>query len=223
MKFKILLLALISFGSGFSQNMETKEVRKNMSMGNQPGIEIIIPHISEDNLEDAVKKVTKKFKGDKEKVKHSNEIYLDDALIKEISNNTIDIHQIIEKEGTGLRYTVFFNLGGVFLDSKLNAKKFAYAEEIVNRIALKASEIRIDDILKEEQDKLEDFEDDQKKLVKEKENATEDIQDAKDLIAKREKEIQDNIKMQSSKTLEIEKQRKKVDGILKQKSLIGKS
>lgn len=223
MKFKILLFSLFVSSVGFAQNMETKEVRKNMSKGNQPGIEIIIPHITEDNLEDAIKKVTKKFKGDREKVKRSNEIYLDDALIKEISENTIDIHQIIEKEGTGLRYTVFFNLGGAFLDSKLNAKKFAYAEEIVNRIALKASEIRIDDILKEEQDKLEDFEDDQKKLVKEKDNATEDIQDARDLIAKREKEIQDNIKMQASKTIEIEKQRKKVDSILKQKSLIGKN
>ena len=222
MKFKILLLALISFGSGIAQNMETKEVRKNMSKGNQPGIEIIIPHISEDNLEDAIKKVTKKFKGDREKIKRSNEIYLDDALIKEISDNTIDIHQIIEKEGTGLRYTVFFNLGGAFLDSKLNAKKFAYAEDIVNRIALKASEIRIDDILKEEQDKLEGFEDDQKKLVKEKEKAVEDIQDAKDEIAKKEKEIQDNIKMQETKKAEIEKQRKKVDSILKQKSLIRK-
>lgn len=222
MKFKILLFSLFASSVGFAQNMETKEVLKNMSKGNQPGIEIIIPHISEDNLEDAIKKVTRKFKGDKEKIKRSNEFYLDDALIKEISDNTIDIHQIIEKEGTGLRYTVFFNLGGAFLDSKLNAKKFAYAEEIVNRIALKASEIRIDDILKEEQDKLEDFEDDQKKLVKDKDNAVEDIQDAKDLIAKREKEIQENLKMQETKKVEIDKQRKKVDAILKQKSLIGK-
>lgn len=222
MKFKILLFSLFASSVGFAQNMETKEVRKNMSKGNQPGIEIIIPHISEDNLEDAIKKVTRKFKADKEKIKRSNEFYLDDALIKEISDNTIDIHQIIEKEGTGLRYTVFFNLGGAFLDSKLNAKKFAYAEEIVNRIALKASEIRIDDILKEEQDKLEDFEDDQKKLVKDKDNAVEDIQDAKDLIAKREKEIQENLKMQETKKVEIDKQRKKVDAILKQKSLIGK-
>ena len=92
----------------------------------------------------------------------------------------------------------------------------------MNRIALKASEIRIDDILKEEQDKLEDFEDDQKKLVKDKDNAVEDIQDAKDLIAKREKEIQENLKMQETKKVEIDKQRKKVDAILKQKSLIGK-
>jgi hypothetical protein len=220
MKFKILLAALLSYSFGFSQNMETKEVRKSMSKGNQPGIEIIIPHISEDNLEDAIKTVTKKYKGDKEKVKRSNEIYLDDALIKEISENTIDIHQIIEKEGTGLRYTVFFNLGGAFLDSKLNAQKFAYAEEIVNRIALKASEIRIDDILKEEQGKLEDLVDDQEDLVKDKEDATEDIQKANDLIAKREKEIQENIKLQSTKTIEIDKQRKKVDGILKQKALI---
>lgn len=222
MKIITLLVGLLAINLGFSQNMETKEVLKSMSKGNQPGIEIIIPHISEDNLEDAIKKVTKKFKGDSEKVKRTNETYIDDALIKEISENTIDIHQIIEKEGTGLKYTVFFNLGGAFLDSKMNAQKFAFAEDIVNKIALKASEIRIDDILKEEQDKLEDIEDDQKDLVKDKEKASKDIEEARDLISKREKEIQENIKLQASKTIELEKQRKKIDGILKQKALITK-
>ena len=42
--------------------METKEVRKSMSKGNQPGIEIVIPHVSEDHLEDAIKKVKKNIK-----------------------------------------------------------------------------------------------------------------------------------------------------------------
>ncbi|NJM80934.1 MAG: hypothetical protein HC854_17350 [Flavobacterium sp.] len=156
-----------------------------MSKGNQPGIEVFIPYVTEDNVEDAIKKVTKKYKGDKEKIKKSKEFYIDDAMIKEISDNTIDIHQTMEKEGNGIRYTAFFNLGVTFLSSSFDAKKFAYAEEIVNRIALQASEIRIDDILKDEEKKLENLIDDKKDFVDDKEDAYKDIEKAKDEIAKK--------------------------------------
>ena len=54
--------------------METKEVCKSKSKGKQSEIEIIIPHISEDNLEDAIKKVTKKYKGNKERYQKTDAI-----------------------------------------------------------------------------------------------------------------------------------------------------
>lgn len=216
---KITLLAVLAFSNiNFAQSLETKEIRANMSKGNQPGIEVFIPYVTEDNLEDAIKKVTKKFKGDREKVKKSKEIYLDDAIIKEISENTIDIHQIIEKEGNGIRYRVFFNLGGAFLSSELNPKKFAYADEIVNRIALSASEIRIDDIIEEEEKVLEDLTDDKKDILDDKEDAYKDIEKAKDEIAEKEKEIIDLTKQIETKSTEIEKQSRKLEALKKQKS-----
>jgi len=107
MKYRILFLSLLSSGLGFSQAMATQEVAKSMSKGIQPGIAVFIPNVSEDNIEDAIKDVTKAYKGKNRSVKRSNEFFLDDASIKEISSNTVDIHQTIEKGDNGFTYTVF--------------------------------------------------------------------------------------------------------------------
>lgn len=218
---KYIIIALFLFVKlSIAQSFEIKEIRANMSKGNQPGIEVYIPYVTKDNLEDAVKKVTKKYKGDKEKIRKSNETYLDDAIIKDISDNTVDIHQIMDREGDGIRYKVFFNLGGAFLSSNYDARKFAYAEEIVNQIAVQALQINIDDIIKKEEEKLEDLVDDKEDLVDDKEDVYKDIEKAKDEITKKEKEIIDITEGIETKSSEIEKQTRKIEGLKRQKSTI---
>lgn len=63
--------------------------------------------------------------------------------IKEISSNTVDIHQTIEKGDNGFTYTAFFDLGGVFLDTTYSPEKFSSAEYLVIRIAQKASDNKL--------------------------------------------------------------------------------
>ena len=215
MKLKIVLVALFSSVLGFSQAVVTQEVTKTMSKGVQPGIAVFIPNVSDDNLEDAIKDVTKPYKGKKRKIKRTDEFFLDDATINEISSNTIDIHQTIEKGDEGYTYTAFFNLGGVFLDSAYNASKFSYAVDIVNRIAQKAIENRNAELIKSETKKLDNLEDDKKDFEKEIDRNNKDIQDAKDLIAKKEREIEDNLKKIESKTSEIDTQRQFIESIKK--------
>lgn len=217
---KILLFSLFISPFLHSQNLETKEINAPMSKGNQPGIEIVIPYVTEDNVEDAIKKVTKKFKGDKEKIKRSNEFYLDDAKIKELSDNTIDIHFIMIKETNGLKLNVFYNLGGVFLSSNYDSKKFQYAEDLVTRIAIQASEIRIDDIIKDESNKLEDLVDDKEDFEKDIQKAKKDIQKAKDEIAENEKNIIAYEKSIEAKNKEIDKQKMKLSKLHNQKKSI---
>ncbi|WP_418264537.1 hypothetical protein [Flavobacterium faecale] len=219
MKVKFMLFALFAISVGYAQDLVTIAVSQNMSKGMQPGIEIFIPNVSDEHLEDAIKEVTKPFKGKIRKIKRTDETYIDNALIKEISVNTVDIHQLIEKGDNGYKYTAFFNLGGIFLDNAFSPEKFAYASDLVKRIGLRASELRMNEILKDENKILERLEDDKKDLVKENERASKDIQKAKDLVAKKELEIEDNIKMMEMKTSEIESQRQKVIELQNQKAL----
>lgn len=215
MKLKIVLLALLSSTLGFSQEVVTQAVTKTMSKGAQPGIAVFIPKISDDNLEDAIKEVTKPYDGKQRKIKRSNETYIDDATINEISSNTIDIHQTIEKGDDGYTYTAFFNLGGVFLDNAYSPEKFSYAVDLVKRIAEKAVANKNEDVLKSENKTLDNLEDDKKKLEKNIDKDTRDIQDAKDVIAKREREIEGTKKQIENKTIEIEKQRQFINSIMK--------
>lgn len=218
-KITLLLLILIPILI-FSQSLETKEVKIKMSKGTQTGIEIFIPSVSEDDVEDAIKDVTRKFKGDKERVRRSDETYLENASIKEISNNPITMHQLIEEVGQGIRYTAFFNLGGSFLESTTNPEQFAAAEEIVTKIAIYASKIRINDVLKEKEDKLEDLIDDQKDLEDDKDDAYKDIEKAKEEIAKKEKEILELKQKLDDSSVKVAKQQKKLDEINKRKKLL---
>ena len=218
---KIILLVLFIFPTlFFAQSLETHEVKIKMSKGTQTGIEIFIPSVSEDDVEDAIKEVTRKYKGDKERVRRSDETYLENANIKEISNNTVTMHQLVEEVGQGIRYTAFFNLGESFLNSTANPEKFVAAEEIVTKIAIHASKIRIDDVLEEEEDKLEDLMDDQKDLEDDKEDAYKDIEEAKDEIADKEKEILELKQKLDANRVKVEKQQKKLDEIKKRKKLL---
>ncbi len=211
MNYKITLLALSFTSFSFSQNLASKPVTRSMSLGSQPGIEISIPNVSEDNVEDAIDIITKAFNGKTKKVKGTNEFYLDEAIITQLSSNTIDIHQIIEKnEKQGFNYVAFFSLGGKFLDSSSGADKFAYASEIITKIGLKASELHTEELLKDENKILKKLEDAKKDLYEDNEKAARDIQKAKDLIIAKEKSIESSLKTIENKKFEIEQQRQKV-------------
>lgn len=210
MKYKITFFVLMSISLGYSQNFATKAITQDMSAGAQPGITVFIANVSEDNVEDAIKEVTKPFKGKKTKIRRSDEFFLDDATIDQISTNTIDIHQIIVKANNGYNYTAFFNLGGLFLDNVYSAEKFQYASNIVNSIAVKATELHMNEVLESENKVLDGLEKDKVKLAKGSEKLEKAIRKAKDLIKDSEDEIQNNIKAMESKTTEIEQQRQRI-------------
>ncbi|MCW2119317.1 hypothetical protein [Flavobacterium sp. 7A] len=222
MKYRFVLVALFAYSLGFSQNLTPTAVIQNMTKGTQPGISVFIPNVSDDNVEDAIKEITKPYKGKIRKIKRSDENFIDNALITEISPNTIDIHQLVEKIDNGYRYTAFFNLGGVFLDKAYSADKYAFATDIVKKIAMKASELGMGEIIKGENKVLEKLEDSKKDLVKDNDRASKDIEKAKDLVTKKEESIQDNLKKIESKTSEIEKQRQKVIELQNKQSLLMK-
>lgn len=210
MKYKITLLALLSISLGYSQSIMPKAVTQEMSAGSQPGITVYIANVSEDNVEDAIEEVTKPYKGKETKIRKSDEFYLDNATIEQISPNTIDIHQVVAKDGNGYNYTAFFNLGGLFLDNAYSPEKFQYATNIVKSIAVKATELHMDEVLESENKVLEGLENDKVKLAKGSEKLEKNIKKAKDLIKDSEDEIKENAKVMASKTAEIETQRQKL-------------
>lgn len=190
-----------------------------MSQGNQPGIKIFIADVSEENIEDAIKEITKSYGGKNKKIKKSDEFLLDDMTVKEISNNTIDLYQKIEKDNNGYNYYAFFDLGGAYIDSN-SSSKFMIASSIVQTIAIKATENKMNEIIKSEKHNLENLVDDKKKLEKDNSRATKDIEDAKDLISKKEKEIEENLKAIDLKNKEIENQNNKIEDLKNSKASI---
>lgn len=167
MKHITLYVLLFISGLGFSQENITQEVTKAMSKGIQPGIQVFIPNVSEENLWYAIKDVTKPYKGKIRTVKNTDEFFLEGALITEISANPIAIYQIIEKGNNSYTYTAFFYVDGKFIDSENSPEKYTYATDKVQRIALKAIDNKIVERVKKENKNLDNLDNDNHKSEKE--------------------------------------------------------
>lgn len=166
----------------------------------------------------------KKYKGKVSYNKKADEYFSDDAKIKGMSENTVDIYcKIIPKDAQTLEVIVWFNLGIVYLSTKDYSQGIAAAEEILsdfsklvnlnlNKEKLKAEEA----ILKKMKSELKSFE-------KEAQNYEDDIKDFESEISKIQKKIvetkdllQGNKEKQSKQKTEIGTQEKTIDSILKE-------
>lgn len=193
MKKTVLYTLLMFCGLAIAQNIEVKDIKTQMTKGMQPGVEVFIYGANEDQVRDAIKDNTRKFKGDDERIKKSDERFIDDAKIEELSDNDIDIHYLIKEDKKGSTLQLFFNMGVVFLSNDLDAKKFNYVRTLAAKIASDATQLNYEELIKEEESVL-------SKMMKEKKNDESDITKAERDIEKAKKEIQE--KEQEIKELE---------------------
>lgn len=191
MKNTILSAALLLASFAIAQTPEVKDIKVNMTQGMQPGVEVFIPGANEDQVEDAIKENTKKFKGKDRKIKKSDERFIDDAEIEQLSTNAIDIHYLIKEESNGSKLQLFFNMGVTFLSKDLDNNKYEFMSNLSAQIAMDATRLNYDELIKEQEKVLDDFMDDKKDAEKDIEKARKDIEDAKKEITNKEKEIKD--------------------------------
>lgn len=193
MKKTVLYTLWLFCGLAIAQNIEVKDIKTQMTKGMQPGVEVFISGANEDQVRDAIKDNTRKFKGDDERIKKSDERFIDDARIEELSDNDVDIHYLIKEDKKGSTLQLFFNMGVVFLSNDLDAKKFNYVRNLAAKIASDATQLNYEELIKEEESVL-------SKMIKEKKNDESDITKAERDIEKAKKEIQE--KEQEIKELE---------------------
>jgi vacuolar-type H+-ATPase subunit I/STV1 len=160
----------------------------------------------------------KEYKGKTKYNKKADEIFTDDATIKEISPNTIDIYAKVTETSNGTKLAVWFDVGLVFLSSQQFADKYPIAEKVVKNFAKTVSAELLEAEVKEQEKLLKNLEETLKKLEKEKGSKEKEIQEyrqtikkAEDNIKKAEEEIRTNESEQGAKKKEIETQQKAVE------------
>lgn len=191
MKNKLIYTLLMICGIATAQNIEVKDIKVEMTKGVQPGVEVFIAGASEDQVRDAIKDNTRKFKGDDERIKKSKERFIDNARIKELSDNDIDIHYVIEETKNGSTLQLFFNMGVVFLSGDVDPVKFKFVQGLATQIAADASKLNFEELVKENEGVLlvmiKDRKEDEDNIKK----AQRDIEKAKKEIEEKEKEIKE--------------------------------
>jgi len=135
----------------------------------------------------------KKYKGKVSFNKKAGEYLSDDATIKTMSENTVDIYcKIIPKDADHFEVVVWFNLGIVYLSSKEYSQGMAAAELIMKDF----SKIIFIDLYKEklkaEEKVLEKLDDDLKQSQREAERYEDDVRNYEAEISKIQKKISEN-------------------------------
>ncbi len=196
----------------------TNEVRQYMSKGEQNGTEIILNGSSVNDVKDALKKWSKKLDGKYISSKKSTEVFIDNASLKSVSANTIDLYVIVSPIDKGSKITVFTDLGGAFLTSYAYGTQYVAMEAQLKDFAQSLALGNVSDQIKKEEKYLKTINKDLKSLIKDKGKAIKEIDKAKGTIQKREAEIVKNDADQVAKQQQISLQQQIIETIKSKKA-----
>lgn len=224
MKTLVLLCALllsISSSSWAQIKSLIKEETKANSKGTYNCLVMELPGTSSKEVGKAWTKFIKKYKGKTKYDRRANEYITEDATLKEMSDNTVDIIAKIEERGQeGSVISVWYNLGVSYLSSKDYSERYPAGEKLLKDFAKSVSTDMIEAELKEAEKLLKDKESDLAKLEKEEKQRTKDIEDYKNTIKKMEQniveaenDVKESKEGQGKAKVEIEDQKKVVDEI----------
>ncbi|MBI5218798.1 MAG: hypothetical protein HY958_07705 [Bacteroidia bacterium] len=170
--------------------------------------------------EDVMKEWKSIMKGYDAKISWKKEMFADNASIKDVSDNTVDVHSKAEATPEGdINFIAGFDLGGAYLSSTQHPKEFKAAKRIVADFAKDLSEKGFKQRIKLEEKALgaltlqKDF------TIKENENLQRDIENFKEKVAKAEEKIKANTEALKLKEQEITGQQKLLESIIKNSDL----
>jgi len=208
----LAIAAFISF-SGLAQKVKVKESNESIGEGSHNALVVTLYGVNPSDAEDEFKSFMKEYDG--KRSSKGGAIFIDNALIKEMGANTIDIYGKAngKKGDPEITFIMAFDLGGVFLNSSEHKGQFNTAEKMVKDFAVKAIKNAMEEQLKGAQKIESKLEDNQKDLEKENISLNSDIEDYKTKIKRAEDDIVKNKAAQDQKKAEIEAQKKVVGDI----------
>lgn len=158
--------------------------------------------ISKANLKDVEKqwsKYIKEYKGKTKRFKGEGYVFTDNAKIKEMSENTVDVYATCLEQGEDIQVTAWFDLGGAYVASATHPQQHAIASLIMEDFIRNASSAMIKEELKSQESTL-------KKMTKELDDISDDEAKYQEEIAKCERKIEEaKMKIQELQAAQKEK------------------
>jgi hypothetical protein len=202
---KRLAIALLFTGFTFvsiSQEHTVLDKSENYAVaGTQDGFYVVVHHVTLDNFEKSLKSKLKKWKG---KYSDKDGIFIDDAKLKTIGENTFDVHgKIIQEAGGVLSVAFAIDLGGAYVNKEAHPAEYREFKKLIHEIAVACSKEAVEEEIEVQEDVLKDKNKDQEKLESEKEKLEKSIKDFEQKIVDAKAEIATNEDNQAKKKVEI--------------------
>jgi len=212
----ILLFATISI---FAQEIKVKDVKYKFSSGEKFALEV---NILSDNLKD----VMRVFKKEAEKdagtiVEKKGELFLDNTIIKSISENKIDVYAVVKKsKKESSKLIACFEINNEYIVPK--SAEYKKAEKFMRKLASKISVIVLEKELKKQDKKLTDIVEKIKSKNDRITNLESDIKNKNERIASNKKELKSISSDLKGVTSNINNGKGKLDKLTKQKEKLDK-
>ena len=212
-KLFVLAFAIAISFSASAQKIKVKESNENIGGGNHNALTVTLYDINPSDAVDAFRSFIKKYDG--KRSSQDGGVFSDNATIKEMGNNTVDIYGKAQgkKGDKEITFVIAFDLGGAFLNSSDHKEQYKVAEKIAREFAINTCKEIVEQKLNDAQKNLSSLEDEQKDLEKENKNLNSDIEDYKAKIKKAEDNIATNKTNQEKKKSEIDAQKKVVSDV----------
>ncbi len=229
----IFILLTIAYSTAFSQtNFEFKVLEENRSMskGNANALIVNLPNTSYKQVNKLWNKYIKNFKGKLKYNRKIDEYFSDNAEVKDMSENAVDIiSKVYDNGAEGTTVAIWFNLGVTYLSAEKYPERYPSGEKILKDFSLLVSADMIAAQLKEEEKRLENMNDTLKSLEKAKVQSEANITKQKEIITKAEasivkseKDIEGNLDNQGKQKLNIKEQEKVIETIKRKLKTIQK-
>lgn len=219
----VLVLFLAMTTMLWGQEFNISEENRSMSKGSYNALVIDLPGTSAKKIMKSWTKFIGNYKGKTKYSKKVGEAFTDNAILKDMSENAVDIYAKLEDMGEeGTRLAVWFNLGVTYLSSSEYAERYPAGEEVLKAFAATVSVDLIAARLKEKLKELKDVQGDLKKLEKTKsgydrdvENYQATIKKAEEGIAETDENIDKNLEEQGEVKTDISDREKEIEEIEK--------
>ena len=208
---KILLttIALACVLTSFAQKIKVNEADEKIGNGTNNTLEVSIYGATIKDIEHEWKSMMKDYGA---KVSSKDGLFADNATIKEMGNNTIDIYEkCVDKKNGEIKFMVAFDLGGAYLSSGAQPDKYKIAEKIVHDFAVKITKEAIDEQLKQQQKALNKLNDQQKDLVHDNDKLNKEVKNYQEKIKEDQDALVKNKADQEKKKQEVADQQKIVN------------
>ena len=207
-----LVVTVLVTQLAFSQKVEVIESTCEFSSGSNNALGITILKSDAKTVQKAWEKLMKNYGA---KVKSKKEIFADDASIKSISDNTVDIYATVnqERKSEDVHLKVAFDLGGAYLSSSQHPDKYKAAEKIMQDFALELIADSYTNVISDKEKELDKMIRNRDKVKNDKEHLEKQNKDYADRIEKNKKEIEKREKELEEKNVEIEEKNKEIENI----------
>ncbi|GAB5551260.1 MAG: hypothetical protein Sapg2KO_08510 [Saprospiraceae bacterium] len=198
-----------------AQRNGINEVRKGMSMGVKEAFTVDVSNLSTKETEKVLMSYLKDVKGKKgpKKDRKTKEILVDNAEMKAISGNTVDIYATMDGKGDNSTVTFWFDLGGAFLSQDAHPDKMEAVSEWLYNFS-KAARLRTVELeLEAEEDQLKALNKAYDKLQKEQEKLEDTIKKAEETIANAKADLKSNANAQDNSKQSISEQERVIQDV----------